>query len=186
VDATKGVQYLYETMELVNEGFAEVMKGGPIADEPCMGVKVRLLDAKLHEDAIHRGPAQTIPAVRNAVYGSMMISKPTLLEPRQKTYVNVPQDLMGDVTREFQQRRAVIEDIEAEGEAAIVHAVAPVSEMFGFSAAIRSATGGRAMWSSEMAGFAPVPDELEGNIIREIRQRKGMKEEVPGPAYYAE
>ncbi len=186
VDGTKGVQYLYETMELIHEGFMEVMSGGPLADEPVMGVKVRLLDAKLHEDAIHRGPAQTIPAVRNAIYGAMLTGDALLQEPRQKVFVNVPQDLMGDVTRELQQRRSTIDDIESEGESAIVKAEAPVSEMFGFSAAIRSATGGRALWSTEQSGFHAVPQNLQMDIIREIRQRKGMKEEIPGPAYYAD
>ncbi len=186
VDDTKGVQYLYETMELIHEGFTEVMEGGPLADEPVMGLKVRLKDAKLHEDAIHRGPSQTIPAVRNAIYGAMLTADAHLLEPRQRVFVNVPQDLMGDVTRELQQRRSTIDDIESEGESAIVHAEAPVSEMFGFSAAIRSATGGRALWSTEQAGFAAVPKNLQREIIGEVRDRKGMKEEIPGPAYYAE
>jgi elongation factor 2 len=186
VDATSGVQYLYETMELVHEGFQEVCEGGPLAEEPLMGVKVRLLDASLHEDAIHRGPSQTIPAVRNAIFGAMLTADAKMLEPRQRVFVSVPQDLMGDVTRELQQRRATIDDIESEGEQAVVHAEAPVSEMFGFSAAIRSATGGRALWSTEQAGFAPVPHNLQRDKIGEIRDRKGMKEEIPGPAYYAE
>lgn len=92
---------------------------------------------------------------------------------------------MGDVTRELQQRRSVIEDIEAEGETAIVNAEAPVAEMFGFSAAIRSATGGRALWSTENAGFHPVPENLAEDITRQVRERKGMKPDPEGPAYYA-
>ena len=67
VNDTKGIQNLHETRELIIDGFNDVCKKGPVADEPLMGVMVRLVDAKLHEDAIHRGPAQTIPAVRNAV-----------------------------------------------------------------------------------------------------------------------
>ncbi|PSG97833.1 elongation factor EF-2 [Thermoplasmatales archaeon SW_10_69_26] len=181
IDDTKGVQYLYETMDLVMEGFQEAMDGGPRADEPCMGLKVRLKDAKLHEDAIHRGPSQTIPAVRNAIFGAMTAVGVDLLEPRQKVYVNVPQDIMGDVTRELQQRRSTIAEIESEGESVVVNAEAPVDEMFGFSAAIRSATGGRALWSTEQAGFAPVPANLLDEITTEIRERKGMKPDVPTP-----
>jgi elongation factor 2 len=181
IDDTKGVQYLYETMDLIMEGFQEAMDGGPRADEPCMGLKVRLKDANLHEDAIHRGPSQTIPAVRNAIFGAMTSVGVDLLEPRQKVYVNVPQDIMGDVTRELQQRRATIAEIESEGESVVVNAEAPVDEMFGFSAAIRSATGGRALWSTEQAGFAPVPSNLLDEITTEIRERKGMKPNVPGP-----
>ena len=69
VNDTKGIQNLHETRELIIEAFNDVCKKGPIADEPLTGVMVRLVDAKLHEDAIHRGPAQTIPAVRNSIKG---------------------------------------------------------------------------------------------------------------------
>ena len=75
-DVTKGIQHIFETRELIKEAFEEVMKSGPTASEPCQGVLIKLVDAKLHEDAIHRGPAQVIPAVRNAIYGSITISDP--------------------------------------------------------------------------------------------------------------
>ncbi len=68
VDATKGVQYLNEIMELLVEGFEEACKQGPLAKEKVGGVKVRLVDATIHEDPVHRGPAQIIPAIRRAIY----------------------------------------------------------------------------------------------------------------------
>lgn len=67
LNMTKGIQYLRETMELMLEGFEEALKNGPICREPVQGVKAKLMDVKLHEDAVHRGPAQVIPAVRQAV-----------------------------------------------------------------------------------------------------------------------
>jgi elongation factor 2 len=69
LDMTKGIQYLHETMELIKEAYEEAMNRGPLANEKCMAMKVKLVDAKLHEDSIHRGPAQVIPAARSAVYG---------------------------------------------------------------------------------------------------------------------
>ena len=67
IDGTKGVQYLHETMELCREAFIEAMRRGPLSEEKVAGVKIMLMDAKLHEDTIHRGPAQVIPAVRQAI-----------------------------------------------------------------------------------------------------------------------
>ena len=113
-DVTKGIQYLFETRELIKEAFDEVMKSGPTANEPCQGLFVKLVDAKLHEDAIHRGPAQVIPAARNAIYGSMTISNPIILEPVQKVFISTPQELMGDASRELNQRRAVVRDMQTE------------------------------------------------------------------------
>ncbi len=186
LDMTWGVQYLNETMELVKQAFFEAVEKGPLAQEKLYGVKVKLVDAKLHEDSIHRGPAQVIPAVRNAIYGAMCQGQRVLLEPIQKIYINVPMELVGAVTREIQQRRGVIVDMEQEGEQTIVHAKAPVAEMFGFASAIRSATGGRVLWSTENAGYERVPRDLQPQIVRQIRERKGLKPEPYDEKYYAE
>jgi elongation factor 2 len=56
---------------------------------------------------------------------------------------------------------------------------APVAEMFGFAGDIRSATEGRALWSTEFAGFKPIPQNLFGEKVMEVRKRKGMKLEMP-------
>lgn len=182
-DVTKGIQYLFETRELIKEAFDEVMKSGPTANEPCQGVFVKLVDAKLHEDAIHRGPAQVIPAARNAIYGSITISEPVLLEPMQKVFISTPQELMGDASRELSQRRAEVRDMLSEGDSVNIDSKAPVSEMFGFASAIRSATGGRVLWNTENMGFEPMPKHLQEQVVKKIRERKGLKPE-PYPASY--
>src|SRR5438552_1259490 len=185
IDSTKGIQYLHETMELIKEAYIEAMNKGPLAAEKCMGLKVRLVDAKLHEDSVHRGPAQVIPAARSSIYGAIVQGGRILLEPIQKVFINVPQDFMGSAIGEIQSRRGVIEDITQEGEITVIHARAPVAEMFGFASAIRSATQGRALWSTENAGFEPVPTNLLGEVVRGIRTRKGLAPEPYDEAYYA-
>ncbi|UCD14373.1 MAG: elongation factor EF-2 [Thermoplasmatales archaeon] len=183
-DVTKGIQHLFETRELIKEAFVEVMKSGPTASEPCQGILVKLVDAKLHEDAIHRGPAQVIPAVRNALYGSITISQPTILEPFQKVFISTPQELMGNASGELNQRRAEVKDMKTEGDSVNIDARAPVAEMFGFASAIRSATGGRVLWNTENMGFKPLPKNLQDEVIRQIRDRKGLKPEPYPPSYY--
>jgi len=183
-DVTKGIQHLFETRELIKEAFDEVMKSGPIANEPCQGVLVKLVDAKLHEDAIHRGPAQVIPAVRNAIYGSITISDPIILEPMQKVFMSTPQEIMGDASRELNQRRAVVRDMITEGDMVNIDAKAPVADMFGFASSIRSATGGRVLWNTENMGFEPLPRQLQNQVVRQIRERKGLKPDPYPPEYY--
>ncbi len=184
IDVTKGIQHLFETRELIKEAFEEVMKSGPTASEPCQGMLIKLVDAKLHEDAIHRGPAQVIPAVRNAIYGSITISEPTILEPIQKVFISTPQELMGDASRELTQRRAEVKDMSTEEDMVNIDARAPVAEMFGFASAIRSATGGRVLWNTENMGFEPIPRQLQDEIVKQIRERKGLKPEPYPPSYY--
>ena len=179
IDMTKGIQYLNETMELILDGFEEVMKAGPLAREPVSNVKVLLRDAKLHEDAIHRGPAQIIPASRQAIQAAMIMADDSLLEPYQKVFIQVPQNLMGGATKEIQGRRGLILDMKTEGDLTIIESRAPVAELFGFSGDIRSATEGRAMWSTEFSGFDFVPSNLAPDIIQKIRERKGLKKELP-------
>ncbi|MEC9001154.1 MAG: elongation factor EF-2 [Candidatus Thermoplasmatota archaeon] len=184
VNDTKGIQNLHETRELIIEGFNDVCKKGPVADEPLMGVLVRLVDAKLHEDAIHRGPAQTIPAVRNAIKGALIRSKSVIFEPIQKIRIDAPNDVIGGVTREVTTRRGIIEDMPVDGGTASVIGTMPVAETFGFSNDIRAASQGRAIWNTENAGYVHLPPNLFVDVTGEIRERKGLKPEIPGEAHY--
>jgi len=186
LDMTWGIQYLNETMELIKQAFVEAMDRGPLAAEKCYGLKVKLVDAKLHEDSIHRGPAQVIPAVRNSIYGAMCQGGRVLLEPIQKVFISVPHELVGAVTHEIAQRRGIILDMQQEDYQTMVIAKAPVAEMFGFASAIRSVTGGRVLWTTEAAGYERVPRELQDEIVRKIRTRKGLNPEPYDEKYYAE
>jgi elongation factor 2 len=181
IDGTKGIQYLRETMELIIEGFHEATRTGPLTREPCEGIKAKLVDVTLHEDAVHRGPAQVIPAVRSAVFAAILMAGDVLLEPKQKVFINVPQTLMGSATQQIQGRRGQILDIHSEGDMAIIVGKAPVAEMFGFAGDLRSATEGRAIWSTELAGFEVLTQALQPEVVKQIRTRKGLKAELPKP-----
>ncbi len=184
-DVTKGIQYLNETMDLIVDAFKEAMNRGPLANEKVYGLKVRLVDAKLHEDSIHRGPAQTIPAARSGIYGAMCLGDRMLLEPFQKVTVNVPQEVLAGSTRELQRRRGEILDMTNVGDLQTIVAKVPVAEMFGFASDIRSATGGKVLWATESLGFEPVPVDLQGKVVAEIRQRRGLKPEPYDASYYS-
>jgi elongation factor 2 len=186
VNDTKGIQNLHETRELIIEAFNDVCKKGPIAEEPLTGVMARLVDAKLHEDAIHRGPAQTIPAVRNAIKGALIRAGSVMFEPIQKIRIDAPNEWIGGITREVTTRRGIIEDMPVEGGVASVIGKMPVAESFGFSNDIRAATQGRAVWNTENAGYVQVPSDLFHKVSGEIRQRKGLKEEIPGESQYTD
>jgi elongation factor 2 len=179
IDDTKGIQHLNETMELVIEGLEEALDDGPLANEPVQGSLLRLHDARLHEDTIHRGPAQVIPAVRNAVHRALIDSDIKLLEPIQNVRIDVPSEHMGSASGEIQGRRGRVDDMFQEGDLMVIEGIAPVEEMIGFSSDIRSATEGRASWNTENAGFRVLADNLQREKIMEIRERKGMKLELP-------
>ncbi|NMA89556.1 MAG: elongation factor EF-2 [Methanoculleus bourgensis] len=184
LDMTKGIQYLNETMELVLDGWREALRGGPLADELVQNLKVRLVDVKLHEDAIHRGPAQVIPAVRSAVKAGILMAGDSLLEPIQKIQITVPSEQMGAATSQIQGRRGQVFDMLSEGDTVTIVGRAPVAELFGFAGDVRSATEGRAMWSTEFAGFELVPSGIVDDVVRSIRRRKGLKEQLPRPEDY--
>ena len=174
LDETRGNIQLSECIQLVIEGFEQVMDGGPLAREPCFGIKVTLTDAKLHEDAIHRGPAQMYPAVREGVKGAMMQAGPIIFEPVQTHLIEGPIEFTGDLTKLVMNKRGQILDIQETGTQTAVKAKLPVCEMLGWSSDLRSATGGRGTSSLVDQTFEKLPNELQSKIIGQIVTRKGL------------
>ena len=174
VDATKGIVHIGEVMEMCLDAFEDSMKAGPLAKEPVIGVKVVLTDAVLHEDAIHRGPAQVIPAVREAIKEAMLQADPILYEPVQTIRIDAPVEYMGGVSKIIQSRRGQMIDMKQERNHLVVIARMPVGESFGFTTSLRSETEGRGFWSFIESKFERVPRELQDQIIKKIRQRKGL------------
>jgi len=176
LDKTKGIVHIGEIMELVLDMFEDVMKSGPLAREPCLNVQVNLTDCKLHEDAIHRGPAQLYPAVREGIRGAMHLSNPLLFEPVQTLQFEAPVEFMGEISKLIGNKRGQLLDMTQEGSQVVVKAKMPVAEMFGMSSDLRSATEGRGMFFVVDQGYEKLPEEQQPKIIAQIRSRKGLTE----------
>ncbi|MBS3177003.1 elongation factor EF-2, partial [Candidatus Woesearchaeota archaeon] len=118
IDKTRGQVHMIEVIEMILDMFEDVMEHGPLAREPSINVMVSLTDMKLHEDAIHRGPAQTYPAVREGIRGAMMTAGPVLFEPLQVLLIEAPADFMGAVSKLIGSKRGQLLDVvtEEEGE----------------------------------------------------------------------
>lgn len=174
IDETRGNVQLSEAIQLVIEGFEQVCDGGPLAREPCFGMKVTLHDAKLHEDAIHRGPAQMYPAVREGIKLAMMNANPVVFEPMQTHLIDAPHEFTGELTKLVMNKRGMILEINEEGRNTIVKAKLPVMEMLGWSSDLRSATNGRGSSSLADQVFERMPLELAGKVIQQIIKRKGL------------
>jgi len=173
-DETRGIVQLGEVMELVHDGVEQVMDAGPLSREPCRGLKITLTDAKLHEDTIHRGQGQMHPCTREAVKLAMMDATPTLFEPVQTHVIEAPNEYTGEVTKLVMNKRGQVLDLTQEGTISIVRAKLPVAEMIGWSSDLRSATGGRGMSSLADQTFERLPGDLQGKVIQQIVQRKGL------------
>ncbi len=181
IDLTRGQLFMEEVLDMIAKAFEEAMEDGPLAREPCSKIKVKLVDAVLHEDPVHRGPAQIIPAFKNGVLAAILKSKPWLFEPKQIIRIDIPYELIGNVTAELQRRRANIIEIKEESGAGIIVAKIPVSESFGLDAALKSSTGGKAFYSIIETVYEKLPSELFEYTVKSIRKRKGLKEEIPKP-----
>lgn len=180
MDSTRGIVQLPECIELVLDGFQQVMDQGPLAREPSVGVKVILVDAKLHEDAIHRGPAQVYPAIREGIKLAMMAANPVLFEPMQTHLIEGPVDYTGEMTKLVTNKRGQVLDLTQEGITTFLKAKLPVGEMLGWSSDLRSATGGRGISSLIDQNFEKLPAELQPRVIQQIINRKGLSESQLG------
>ncbi len=176
LDQTRGIVHIGEIIEMVMDSFEQVINNGPLAREPCMKLKVSLMDTKLHEDAIHRGPAQVYPAVRNATYEAMKRADPAIFEPVQIHLIEVPVESMGDITKLVTSKRGQMLDMNQEETRAEIKAKIPVAEMIGWSNDLRSATGGRGISSLIDQHYEKAPKEISEDVIRKIRSRKGLSE----------
>lgn len=184
VDGTRGIVHIGEIIEMVMDMFEDVMSAGPLAREPCFNIKVTLVDAVLHEDAIHRGPSQIYPAVRDGIRHAIINAAPLLLEPLQILRFEAPVEYLGEISKIISNKRGQLLDMKQEEQHVVVVGKLPVSEMFGLSNELRSATGGRGYFSLVDQVFEPLPYELQDKIKRQIRERKGLKldEEIAMPA----
>jgi len=176
LDETRGEVHIGEVIEMILDAFEMVMDEGPLAREPCMKMKVILSDIKLHEDAIHRGPAQVYPAVRDGIKQSMAEAGPTLLEPLQIHVVDMPFEYMGAVTKLIGGKRGQMLDMKQEGATSEIKAKLPVAEMIGWSNDLRSTTEGKGTSSILDQKFEKIPATLQADVIKKIRDRKGLAE----------
>ena len=175
-DETRGEVHIGEVIEMVMDAFEMVMDQGPLSREPCMNLKVTLVDIKLHEDAIHRGPAQVYPAVRDAIKEAFKSASPILLEPLQVHMLEIPEALMGAASKLVGSKRGQLLDMKQEAGTMILEARLPVAEMIGWASDFRSATEGRGVSSLRNQSFERMPASIQPDVIKSIRDRKGLAE----------
>jgi elongation factor 2 len=166
---------------MVISGFHWACKAGPLCEEPLRGVKVKLMDAQLHEDPIHRGPSQIMTAIRRAILGSFLTAEPVLLEPFYKIGISVPAQWVGECLSIITRKRGRILSSERKGALTIIAGYIPVAETFGLPTEMRSATSGRAFWQCTFSHWAKTPENVAAKVIKQIRDRRGLPPEIPEP-----
>jgi elongation factor 2 len=175
-DRTRGIVLLGDIIDSIMDGWRLVVDGGPLAKEPLMKSKFILYDAKIHVDHMHRGPAQIYPAVRHAMFDAMRGAGAAMLEPVQTQQIEAPVAFMGAITSLISQKRGELIDVQQHAESTTIKAKIPVSELIGWSNDLRSATEGRGISSLMDQQFQPLPREFQENVIKKIRDRKGLAE----------
>lgn len=164
VNAIVGGTVPKEFIPAIDKGIAEQMQNGVLAGYPVLDIKVTLFDGSYH-DVDSSEMAFKIAASMGFKNG-MASASPVLLEPTMQVEVTTPEDWMGDVVGDLNRRRGIIEGME-DGVAGIkiVRAKVPLSEMFGYATAVRSATQGRASYSMEFYKYAEAPNNVAKAII---------------------
>jgi elongation factor 2 len=186
VNRIKGKQYVEEVLDHVKSGFREAVHESVLAKEPAFGLKVNLEDVSVHEDPVHRGPAQILPMTWRPIWGCFLMCDPRLLEPILSFECKVPNDFVSPVITIVQKRRGKLLDMTHEEDMMIIKAEIPVAESFGISDELRSSTQGRAFWATQFSRWAPVPDSMQMEIISQIRTRRGLSPTPPRPIEFLE
>ncbi|MGA2309856.1 MAG: elongation factor EF-2 [Candidatus Bathyarchaeia archaeon] len=186
VNRIKGRQYVEEIMDHIKSGFREAVFTSVLAKEPAYGLKINLEDVTVHEDPAHRGPAQILPMTWRPIWCAFLLSDPKLLEPLISFDCKVPNQFVSSVIAIVQKRRGKILDMTNEEDMIIVKAEMPVSESFGLAEELRSSTEGRAFWATQFSRWAPVPEQMKDEIIKQIRERRGLSPTPPRPEEFFE
>lgn len=153
-----------EFIPSVDKGIQEQMQNGVLAGYPVLDVKVTLFDGSFH-DVDSSEMAFKIAGSMGFKKGASE-AKPVLLEPTMKVEVTTPEDWMGDVVGDLNRRRGMIEGMDdGLGGVKLVRAKVPLSEMFGYATALRSATQGRASYSMEFFNYSEAPNNVARAII---------------------
>ncbi|MEA2071111.1 MAG: GTP-binding protein [Asgard group archaeon] len=182
IDDSSGVQRMDRIKAYVIQIFREFIDSATIAKEPTLGLKVVITDATIHTDPAHTGFSEILGMTSAALNVSFLTADPHLYEPILRVDIKSPKEYMGSIMSLINQNRGRIEDTVDEGEAVRIKGTLPTVETLGdFAEQIRSATSGRAFWGYEFLGFEQVPSSMEIEIIEDIRQRKGLPEELPSP-----
>jgi elongation factor 2 len=179
INRIKGRQYVEEVMDHVKSGFREAVYASILTKEPAYGLKVNLEDIMVHEDPVHRGPAQILPMTWRPIWCSFLLSEPKLLEPMLSFECKVPNDFVSSVIAIVQKRRGKILDMVNEEDMVVVKAEMPVAESFGLADELRSSTQGRAFWATQFSRWTPVPESMQAEIIAQIRERRGLSPTPP-------
>lgn len=192
MDVTKGVQYLNEIKDSVVAGFQWATKEGVMCEENMRGVRFNIHDVTLHADAIHRGGGQIIPTARRVLYACVLTAQPRLMEPVYLVEIQCPEAAVGGIYGVLNRRRGhVFEEAQVAGTPMfMVKAYLPVNESFGFTADLRSNTGGQAFPQCVFDHWQVLQgDPFEAatkpaEIVANTRKRKGLKEGIPDLANY--
>ena len=182
----RGRQYVEEIIDHIKTGFREAVHTSPLAKEPAYGLKINLEDITLHEDPVHRGPAQAIPMTWRPIYCAILLSDPKLLEPLMSFECKVPSEYVSAVITMLNKRRGKILDMPSEDDIITVKAEMPVSESFGIADELRGSTSGRAFWATQFSRWAYVPEQMQAETIKKIRERRGLPPVPPKPEEYFE
>ena len=163
INSIKGGVIPQEFIQPVKKGFKEGMERGVLAGFPMVDVSVELYDGSSHD--VDSSEIAFKLAALNAFQEAMRKAKPVILEPIMKLEVVVPEKFMGDVTGMINSKRGTIEAMGERGQARVITAKVPLSELFGFTTQLRSLTEGRGVPNLEFSHYSVVPRNVQDEII---------------------
>lgn len=170
VDKIVGGVVPREYIPSVGKGIEEALQTGVIAGYPMVDVQATLYDGSYHD--VDSSEMAFKIAGSMAFKEGAKKAKPVLLEPMMKVEVTTPEDYMGDVVGDLNRRRGKVNSMNQRGNARLVDAYVPLSEMFGYATELRSLTQGRAAYSMQFDHYEEVPS----NIAKEIAEKAGAAE----------
>jgi elongation factor G len=152
------------------KGFLACMHKGPKLEFPVTGVRITIEDGAYH--AVDSSEMAFQAAARGAFLEAYGKAKPVIKEPIMKVVIETPNEFQGSCMGLINQRRGIIQGSQEEGVMSVIESQVPLSEMFGFSTVLRSATQGKAQFTMEFSSYKQVPQSIAEEITRQKQEEK--------------
>jgi elongation factor 2 len=171
IDVTKSVQFMHESIPNLILGFNRAIQRGPLIKRAVINTAVFLHDASWHVDFVHRTPQDIAPPAAKTIHQCMIEAKTVIKEPYIKTFITVPIEYLGNITKQVKVRKGKVLETDYTSQSVTITAILPVKDSFNLSEQLMKSAEGQLSWRYELDEYRTMSKEDMNELIETVRKQ---------------